>query len=230
MFKESGHENGTTMTYENKSFVSPKVMVGSYELTDELKNKMTATTGVTLEISGNLPEGYSVDGNYITNVKSEPAVGDVRIRYTYHDAREITVVATKNGNTFKPYVTKSSLVEDDVYDGVMSKSEIVELIRNEDFHKRWSFRLYGLLGAIFSIMLILGPATTVLSFIPFLGRIANAGIFLGAVLLGLILSLLAVAITWVIVRPIVGVALLVGMIILVIILARHSKKHQKHTA
>ena len=59
------------------------------------------------------------------------------------------------------------------------------------------------------ILLIFGPAQSLFSWIPIVGDVTGFLFFVVAALIGLIISLTTISVSWIAVRPLLGVALLV---------------------
>jgi hypothetical protein len=74
----------------------------------------------------------------------------------------------------------------------------------------WILRLVGFIVMSIGIGLLAGPIVTFADVIPIFGNILGAGVFVVAVGLGFVGSLITIAVAWIAVRPILGVCLLVA--------------------
>jgi hypothetical protein len=65
------------------------------------------------------------------------------------------------------------------------------------------------------------------SFIPLLGKLVVKGIFVVSVLVGIILSLIIIAISWFVVRPVLSIILIVIVVGLMILLRKYNKNNNE---
>ena len=88
---------------------------------------------------------------------------------------------------------------------------------------------FGAVIIFIGVNLIIGPVTTLLGYIPLLGKVVNGAIGLVAFVVSLAIFMVTMAVSWIIVRPILGIALLVVAVALVIIIRKLLAK-KKETA
>ncbi|HSY26043.1 MAG TPA: TMEM43 family protein, partial [Burkholderiaceae bacterium] len=93
---------------------------------------------------------------------------------------------------------------------VASAAELFKVKKQEEGNLSWILRGVGWLVMFIGLMLIARPISMVLAFLPFLEGIAETGAFLIALMVSLPLTLLIIAIAWIVHRPILGVGLLVA--------------------
>jgi hypothetical protein len=76
----------------------------------------------------------------------------------------------------------------------------------------WFMRAIGGIVMLVGFCLLLWPLSALGSLVPFLGEVIGDGIFVLGVLLTLIVAPLVIAIAWLVVRPLLGVVvLLIGI-------------------
>lgn len=229
---ESGHTNPTTKLYDSELFAARKCKVGKYSLSS--KQIMGLATDKTLVLkSVKLPEGFKVNGNYITNSKdiNNPQVGDLRISFTYNDWTEISVMAVINGSTFSDYVSEAGKNVNEVREGLLTSKEIIKKMQDENNMLKWILRAVGTVVLICAYLAIISPITKLASYVPILGGIVGGIIFVICCIIGLIHSLLVIAIAWIRFRPVLGIILLAVVAVLVFFLVKiiKNKKNQKQT-
>ena len=88
---------------------------------------------------------------------------------------------------------------------------------------KWLYRIIGTLLIIMAIGSVLGPITTLIGYIPFLGKVVNSMIGVVSFLVGLVISLVVIAIAWFAARPIVSIILIVIIVGLIVALVYFKK-------
>ena len=91
----------------------------------------------------------------------------------------------------------------------------------------WAYRVLGIVMVIGALKLIFGFVVTLTRIVPFLSTIVGWGVGVICTVLGVVWSLLVIAVAWLFYRPIVGIALLVIAGILVWIFALGGKNKLK---
>ncbi len=209
----SGHENPVEVKYESERFETEETLkVGSYNLISSFKKLLSANKNVGIEEGITLPEGYTVYNNkYITNSAdaANPAVGDIRISYTKNDYKEVSVLGKQTGDTIGEYTTKKNTNIKKLVEGETNGAGMINSIEKANKVSKWMFRIIGVLLVVMAVGSILGPITTLIGYIPFLGKIVNSMIGVVSFLIGLAISLVVIAIAWFAARPIVSIILLV---------------------
>lgn len=209
-FHVSGHNNPGTKPYESKSFCVSKAEVGAFSLSkDQLENLETNET-LTIDASTALPQNYQLDDIYITNAKDvkNPAVGDIRIHYEYNTFSEASVLAVQQNNSFADYVSVSGKTINRVDEGKLNSDQVIRKMTEENNALKWMLRLIGTLVVIFGYMCIIGPISRLAAFIPLLGGIVGFVLYLIAALVGLIHSIIVIAIAWFVFRPVFSIILI----------------------
>ena len=100
---------------------------------------------------------------------------------------------------------------------------MINSIESANNMMKWLSRIFGSLLIIIGIGSILGPLTTLIGYIPFLGNIVNSMIGVVSFLIGLAISLVIIAIAWFAARPIVSIVLIAIIIGLIITLVCYKK-------
>ena len=94
----------------------------------------------------------------------------------------------------------------------------------------WILRLVGTLLVIAGLKGIFGIIETLLKVVPFLSNIVGWGVGFVCTIVGIVWSLIVIAIAWVFYRPVLGIALLVIAGLLIWIFAFGGKNKIKQLA
>lgn len=224
-YKEYAHKNPSSMSYKSDDFTASYVRVGAFSLTKDQVLGLATDKEWTLTNEKTL-SNMSISGNYMTTTKdiNNPQVGDVRIKWLYNDWEEASILAKQKGNSFEDYVSKSDKNVNRVEKGILSGNEIVQKMIAENKMLKWLLRGAGLIIIFIGYLLILGPITTIASFVPILGNLVGGLLAIVSFLVGLVQSLIIIAIAWIRFRPVIGFSLLGGALLLFIIARIMAKK------
>ena len=127
----------------------------------------------------------------------------------------VSVLGKQVGDTIESYTSKNNKTYAKLYKGSKNSTDMINIIESGNKFMKWFKRALGTILIIMGIGLILGPITTLIGYIPFLGNIVNSMIGVVSFLLGLIVSLVVIAIAWFVVRPVLSIILLVVVIALI---------------
>lgn len=209
--KSEGHENPVEVKYESERFETEETLkVGEYSLISSFKQLLPANKNVGIDEGIELPEGYKVYNKYITNSEdtSNPQVGDIRISYTKNDWKEASVLGKQIDDTIGEYTTKKNTNIKKIVEGITNGEGIIGGIESANKAAKWLWRVLGTLLIVIAVGSILGPITTLIGYIPFLGKIVNSMIGIVSFLIGLSIALLVIAISWFAARPIISIILI----------------------
>ena len=222
----SGHENPVEVKYESERFETEETLkIGAYSLISDFKGLLPANKNVGIEEGIELPEGYKINNKYITNSEdvANPQVGDIRISYTKNDWKEASVLGKQIDDTIGSYTTKKNTNIKKIVEGTKNGEEIIGGIEKAGKASKWMFRILGSLMIIIAVGSILGPITTLIGYIPFLGKIVNSMIGVVSFLIGLSISLVVIAIAWFAARPIISIILIAVVAGLIVALVYFKK-------
>ena len=225
----TGHENPVDVKYQSERFETEETLkIGAYNLISDFKQLLPANKNVAIEEGIELPEGYKINNKYITNSEdvTTPAIGDIRISYTKNDWKEASVLGKQKDDTIGAYTTKKNTNIKKIVEGIKNSEEIIGGIEKANKMSKWMFRILGSLLIIMAVSSILGPLTTILGFIPFLGKIVNSMIGVVSFLIGLSISLVVIAIAWFAARPIVSIVLIAIVVGLIVALVYYKKNNK----
>lgn len=171
-------------------------------------------------------DGLYLSHRYMDDISNPPAlpedipppnpsmaeVGDMRIVYKYVPTPiTITVAARQNGYTFDAYKSKKYKQKLFlIYPGKLSKNELFERAVDDNNAATIMLRFIGFVVITLGFYLILVPLNVVADVMPCLGNIVGTGNFCIACTFGTLLSFVVIGISWIAVRPLIGIPFLVG--------------------
>ena len=233
-FEQEVFRNPTEMKYKSETFYNRDTKLGSFTLNDELLSKLSAKknfTELNSEISTKLgliiSENYYTDGNVATGALHE--IGDIRISFYYNDAKEASVMALQNGETFKPYTSKTGQKIEYITESKITGAEILTNLTTENNSLKWIFRIVGIIFVCVGFAALSSPIQTIANIVPLAGRYISWAIGWVSCLLGLSVSFIIIAIAWLRYRPLISLLLLVGSIGIILICKKLFPKKELET-
>lgn len=257
--RSSGHTN-VVLTYvenadqwaENVSFGAYKLNYGmihsisSFEpfkldLSDYLLRQLDRSTQASYERYYTTKEGLSGDDYNFVHVTdnqlymglnpSAPMIGDVRVKFEkVAPVHEVTVVAVVDGDSFKPFKAKNGYTLEKLVMGRKDMGQFFEDEQNTNTFNTWAYRILGIMMVIGALKLIFGFVVTLARIVPFLSTILGWGVNIICTVLGLVWSLMVIAVAWLFYRPVIGIMLLAVAGLLVWIFAFGGKQKLKQLA
>lgn len=227
-FYDTKKTNPTYMKYEGTTIVTPNdIKVGEYNI-NTFKDSLTADTKLNNLEGAILPEGYKSEGGFITNAEnlSEPKVGDLRISFYFADYTDVSVLGKQYSSSITSYSTKTKHDIKMMQKGIKSGEELITAKEKGDKFKKWTMRILGVILIIAGVGMLIGPLTTLIGFIPFLGNVINAGIGVVSFIIGLAISLVIIAIAWFVARPVLSICLIVVIVGLIVLLKMYAAKNK----
>ena len=161
---------------------------------------------------------------YYGRSMNAPEVGDVRITFEKTVPAKVTVVSVVDGNTFKPFVAKNKKKFQTLRMGKMSIEEIFEEENENNTMWTWILRIVGILLVISGFKSLFSFLETLLKVVPFLSSIFAFGVGIICTIVGIVYSLIVIALAWIFYRPVLGIILLVIAGFLVWVFAFNGKK------
>ncbi len=231
----SGYNNPDKMPYQEKTMLMSNVKLGEFKLNDDLLSQLSTKVNY-IELSESVASSrnmYIIDAYYTTYSKEEEIeIGDVRISFKYNDASDISVMGVQNNNSFVEFKTeKNDYTILKLEEKILSGKEFIKELHSDNNMITWIFRLVGTILMVAGILSILSIIKYLASYIPFLGKIVINSVWLVSLLVGVSLSLFIISISWLLVRPLLSLLLLVligGLIFLIIKV--NKKKEVKNEA
>ncbi len=232
----NGHEN-PSMPFRGMKVSAENVLVGAYKLDNDLRDQIDAWAPVEIPeeaIKENLPdekqESYLFRNNELfigvdgTPEPERPQIGDMRIQFEAVMPTDVSFVAQLRGGTFGEFRTSNGEAIHDLYLGTLSAEDVMQRLETENTVLAWGLRILGLAICVGGFAMCLKPLSAVVSFIPFAESLTGALTFVVALLLGGMVSLVVVGISWIAVRPLFGISLLAIAAIAIYLVSRINRR------
>lgn len=157
---------------------------------------------------------------------SNPQIGDVRVSWHFSPSEVPTsLVAVQQGNTFVPYVAKSSGYKVDLFSvSIKSAAEMFQDAQDANTMMTWILRFVGWLVMFIGLRMVLAPISVAADVLPFLGNIAETGLGIICFIISACVSLLTIAVAWIFYRPILAICLIAAAVGLVVYIKKGRKK------
>ncbi len=195
----------------------------------EINDNMVKTNANGAKLTGDLPYIH-LTGNqlYIGLNPSNPAVGDLRLTFEKLPAScDISLIAVPQNGTFTTYKAKHNDKEYELRIGTMTLDEMIQAAHDDNTMMTWLLRLAGVVLVIIALKMIFDIIVTLLKVLPFLSNIVGLGVGIVCMVIGLVWSLIVIAIAWIFYRPILGISLLVLAAALIYFFAAKGKDKLK---
>ena len=206
-------------------------------IADSLKAVTDSIQAVTDSIMKNAENKKDLEyvhqaGNvlYFGRVPGSPEVGDVRVTFEKVVPAKVTVMAVVDGDTFKPFKAKNGKRFQTLVMGKKTGDEIIDDAKSSNNIWTWVLRILGVLLVIGGLKGVFGFIETILKVVPFISNIIGFGVGIVCTILGIVWSLLVIAVAWLFYRPLLGIALLVAAGLLIWIFAFKGKDKLKQLA
>src|SRR6266852_6285328 len=215
--KPEGHGNPEASPYESKTFTANLVTVGAFTMSDEQVAQLTDSEALPVDASaaeklkGDLKSKVQVkEGNfYLSKDPASPQIGDVRISYRIVKPATVSLVGVQKASTFAAFQAKAGDAILLVEAGTHTAAEMFKTAQERNAIFTWILRFVGFFMMFLGLFTIFRPIAVLADVLPLFGTALSAGIGLFAFLGAAVLSVLTVAVAWLVVRPVLGVALLV---------------------
>ena len=167
---------------------------------------------------------------YFGRVPGSPEVGDVRVTFEKVVPAKVTVMAVVDGDTFKPYKAKNGKRFQTLVMGKKSGDEIIDAEKEANNMILWALRIIGIMIVIGGLKGIFGFLETILKVVPFVANIFGWGVGIVCTVLGIVWSLIVIALAWLFYRPLLAISLLVLAGFLIWVFAFKGKDKLKEVA
>lgn len=255
-FKDPAYrgKNFVLTAVEESDQWAENVTFGAYTLNESLIHRISSAEEMVLDIdsariaawnkevalvaarqTGGDPasmEVVHVSGNqvYYGLTPSSPAVGDVRVTFEKVVPAKVTLISQVDGDTFRPFKTKSGKRYQTLVMGKKDAEEIFEAEHRANNMWLWVLRILGVMFVIAGLKGIFGIFETLLKVVPFLSSILGWGVGLVCTVVGIVWSIIIIALAWLFYRPLLGIALLAFAAFLIWAFAFKGKDKLKELA
>ncbi len=206
-------DNPTVWAYQAKSWTADNVSLGAFRLSPALIGDIDKPQPISLtDVS--LPAGVTnasiQSGQVYIGTPAVPAIGDLRITLSMTPPLDVTVISQQKGQSFTPFVAKTGKTINMLRDtGLHSMDEMYNMAHGDNEMMNWILRAVGFFMMFFGMSLMLKPLAILADVVPFFGNLVGAGVGIICFLSAIVMTFLTIAIAWIVVRPLVGIPLLV---------------------
>jgi hypothetical protein len=215
-FKEpTGHQNPESIPYESTDLMAPDVTLGAFALPPSLVGMIDNFESLPVGRDASRPAEQKDRatlhdaGFYIGSNPTAPQIGDVRVKFRVARPTEVSVIGKQVGSTFEPYRTRAGGDIELLQTGVYTAEAMFREAQASNKSLTWILRLVGFIVMFVGLTLMLKPLSVLADVLPILGGIVGAGTGLISFLVAGLLSLITVAMAWIVYRPLLGLALIV---------------------
>ena len=167
---------------------------------------------------------------YFGRVPGSPEVGDVRVTFEKVVPAKVTIMAVVDGDSFKPYKAKNGKRFQTLVMGKKSGDEIIEGEKEANNMILWALRILGIMIIIGGLKGIFGFLETILKVVPFIASIFGWGVGIVCTVVGIVWSLIVIALAWLFYRPVLAICLLAIAGFLIWVFAFKGKDKLKELA
>jgi len=232
------HRNPAKLEVPKKEFVAKDATIGQFKLTAEIIAKIPGDETLAVsdkqlsDVSSNLESKLKVDGDefYLGADPANPEIGDEKISFAVLRPGTVSIVAAQTKHSFAPYTTQNGREIELVEAGNVPAAQMFAHAQAANRTLTWILRAVGFGAMFFGGLLLLGPISALAHILPFLGSLVEIGFAIVAFFISAILSMLVIALAWIVYRPILGVALIVAAIGCIVLLKRLHTKRAPATA
>jgi len=233
--KPEGHENPLEWPVRGEEWQVAEASLGVFELSEKQISRAGSEKPFQPFVTNNMPLPVGLDSTYVRTAEGfyrpaaagssmgAPKVGDLMVKFGVVPVCMISLAGAKSGSYIRSFPTKYGdiLLQ---YNGDLSKSEIFAAAHRDNTILTWLVRLGALLMFFIGLRLLVKPLTVLSDILPFFGNIMEYVTGAAAFLAALILTIITVALAWLTVRPVLGIALLVAAVLLIVWAKKSSAK------
>ena len=207
----NGHQN-PPMQVRSTTFDGGNVRLGAYQVDPSVLNRVA--TFAPFQPQSPPPADYQAagDGYYHGLDATQPAVGDLRVSFTAIPAQTISVAAAQVAGVLTAYRDATGYTIALAEPGVVSAAALFHDEKKSESTLTWVLRGAGFVLMLVGFVCMTRPLTMLFAVLPFLESMVGAGAFLAALTLAVPITLLTIAIAWIVHRPLIGAGLLAGAI------------------
>jgi len=218
-----GHAN-PGMPFRSTLYAASDAKLGGFTLDAATLKQLDLDQSVTPDA----PDGWTKNGGQL--FKGDPAapkVGDLRVSYlALPTGTTISVLAEQSQGGFAPFTTPNGYTIQLAAMGNQPTAVMIANKRQAESILTWILRGVGTLAMVIGFALFLGPISTIASVVPFLGGIVRGAAFFVALVFGVPLSLVVIALAWIGHRPLIGGGiLLVAALLFVGLWRMHASRN-----
>jgi len=210
--ERAGHDNPSQMPFLEQVTDAANVTIGAFVLNRDQLDELDDFEVLQASLPPLADRGTPRDQwLYLETANpNTPTVGDVRIGFQQIPEGPISIVAKQVGNTFEPFRAKAGGSVSLITQGTQSAEEMFAAAKRNNMLMTWFFRLGGFLMCLGGFRLVMGPLEVISSRIPLIGSLFSVGISLVSLLIAAPLTLFVIGLSWLVVRPVLAIVLLLA--------------------
>jgi len=139
-----------------------------------------------------------------------PRIGDQRVRFAETKAKTFSIVGVQRGNTLTAFVSETGKGGDILFlkSGTHSSEQLFDQAEADNKAATWALRFVGFFMMAFGLYLTFRPLKTMTERIPCVGTVVEYGLKFVAVTVAALLSIITIAISWLVANPKIGAIIL----------------------
>lgn len=153
-----------------------------------------------------------------------PNIGDIRIKYKAIYPGNFSIVAKQKLNTFEAFKTDKDTEIDFIKSGSLSAKELFDSAFSQNTIIKWLLRVGSFILLFLGVRMLFNPITALASYIPLVRNIVNFGAGLISFILAFSIWLIALGLSWIYYRPLLGVILLAIAVLVVVLSSNRGKQ------
>ena len=234
--KPEGHENPGSMPYVAEEQTASQVTLGAFALSSSQVNRINQFAPLSVGSDTQSPENLDsrmtrqANGFYLGDNPASPQVGDVRIQFESVAPTEVSIVAQQNGSGLRAYHAQAGGDIELLQVGMHTAEVMFQKAQSDNTILTWALRAVGFVLMMIGLSMIFKVFSVLADVLPFLGSIVEAGTGFIAFLLAGVLSLITIAVAWIVFRPLLGIILLVIAVGLIVLIGGKIKAGRKARA
>jgi hypothetical protein len=224
-----GHTNPAEFRFPSETFVAKDATLGIFRLDKELVTKVSDAAPIVLapsHVVASVQGAKVLDGGvYIGADSAQPAVGDMRIRFSAVAPQVVSIVGAQRGGTLAFFQAQNGVYIGLVSSGVRTAQELFDAELQLNTLITWGIRLLGLFLMFLGFAITLSLFSVLADVVPFIGGVVQFGTNLIAFLCALAVWAATIAIAWFAYRPVHAAILIAAVLgIAAWVYTRRSKK------
>lgn len=221
---QGGHQN-PPMAMRSQTFDSPDAVLGAYRLDSEVLRHVTHFQAIPPNAVTGLPDGFQRQGDilYRGADMAAPRIGDLRVHLEGVAPQTYSVVAAQMQGVLTPDPGRAGYTIALAHEGTVPAERLFQDQKDQERLMTWVLRGVGFVVMLLGFVLFFNPLAVLVGVLPFLESIVGAGLFFIALMLAVPLTLVVIAISWLVVRPLVGGGLLAAALVALVLLFRRNR-------
>ena len=226
-FQEGGHVNPGSMPYRDQNFSVSDARIGAWRADDTILSALNGNP-LSLAEDGVFPDGFwlaDATTLYHGNDPKSPQIGDLRVSYSAVAPQPASLIAQADGDGFREWTSTAGTGIFLVEAGSVEATALVAHAQSSNSMWGWILRAVGFVLLWIAFSMMLGPLSTLAAVLPPLGRVV--GMFTGGVafVLALVLASVTIVLSWILVRPLWAVVIVLGIVGAIALWSRRSARN-----